>query len=247
MDTLTGVPTVNVKEALSEKQYEEMIHYSEKCRLSIFSAWSEENKALVKRIIHACEKTLRFFSEWIKSQNVQSQMIYELGCLRGVISSISHVIYCEQKKEEIASLDHEYRSKLQYVNHLVDIVKILDKEGSLSHTDLCQKLRMNQSTLSEAMKKILAESVITSTISGKYKVYSLTDQGRHYARYIKSIKAPFQLSDDSSEEKNDSKFFSSETNSIITNNNQQNEKVALYEGDKACVKSMHSLHCFLEV
>lgn len=230
MNTLTGGPTVNVKEALSEERFEELITYSEKSRLGLLSAWSAENKTLVKKIINICEKTLRYFSMWIKSQSIQNQMIYELGFLKGTVSSLSHAIYCEQKKEEAAA---DYRSRLQYISHLADIVKVLEKEGSLSHSDLAQKLMMKQPTLSEAMKKILMENVITTTTSGKYKVYSLTDQGRHYAQYLKTLKATTQIMSYSSEEKNDSKYIREEFDPVITNNNKQDERAALYEGDKA--------------
>ena len=230
MNTLTGGPTVNVKEALLEKQYKELVDYSEKSRLRLLAAWSADNKPIVKKIINACEKTLRIFSEWIRKQNIESQMIYELGYLKGTVSSIRHVLFCEQKEEEAA---FDYRSKLQYINHLADIVSVLEKEGSLSHSDLSQKLMMNQSTLSEAMKKILVENVISSTTSGKYKVYSLTDQGRHYAKYLKSLQTTSQLSEKTTEEKNIVLHIKAEYDPVITNNNKQEEKNALYEGDKA--------------
>ena len=184
MNISSKVQTLDVKEALTHKEYDKITDYFKQSRYELFAAWSEGNRALVKKYISLLENVMRRISFLMKSLDKFGHMIYEMGCLTGAISSISHVLYCAQKEEDSVAA---YRSKLQYINHLSEIVKALDKEGPMSHTDLSAKLKMNVSTLSEAMKKVLAEDVIVSTISGKYKVYSLTDRGRHYAKYLKTL------------------------------------------------------------
>lgn len=200
MNTSMGVPTINLKEALAEQKNEELIHYSKKSRNKLLAAWNDDNKTLVRKLIGSYESVLNRFSRWITSLDMFSRMIFELGCLQGMVSCISHVLYCEKKQEEA---DTAYKGRLQYITHLSDIVKTLANEGSLSHTDLSKRLQMKPSTLSEAMKKIMIEDVVASTTSGKYRVYSLTDKGIHYAKYLKTVDTKSSLSSDAVWEKID--------------------------------------------
>lgn len=191
MDTSMGAPTINLKEALAERKNEELINYSKKGRYKLLAAWNDDDKSLVRKLIGSYESVLNRFSKWIASLDISSRMIFELGCLQGMVSGISHVLYCEKRQEEA---DVAYKGGLQYITHLSEIVKIIEKEGPLSHTDLSKKLQIKQSTLTEAMKKILIEDVVTSTTSGRYRVYSLTDKGLHYAKYLKSVDKKTELS-----------------------------------------------------
>ena len=191
MNTSMDVPTINLKEALAAQKNEELINYSKKGRNKLLAAWNDDDKSLVRKLIGSYESVLNRFSKWIASLDIASRMIFELGCLQGMVSGISQVLYCEKRQEEAAVA---YKGGLQYVTHLSEIVKILEKEGPLSHTDLSKKLQMKQSTLTEAMKKILIEGVVTSTTSGRYKVYSLNDKGLHYAKYLKSVDKKTELS-----------------------------------------------------
>ena len=146
MNTSTGVPQVKMKEALIEKKYEELADYSNQNIFTLLSAWSSDNISLVKKLISGYENTLRFITRWLKDKDEINQMVFELGRLQGVVSGIKHVLYCEKRKEEAAT---EYQNRLQYITHLSEIVKVLDKEGSLSHSDLSEKLHIKQPTLSE--------------------------------------------------------------------------------------------------
>ena len=56
----------------------------------------------------------------------------------------------------------------------------------MTHSEICQNLGLKESTLSEIMKKSASTNLILSTKAGKYKLYRLSDNGRHLSRQLRT-------------------------------------------------------------
>ena len=57
--------------------------------------------------------------------------------------------------------------------------------GSLSQTQMCEMLSLQASTLSEALKKVRMTNLIQASPYGKYKLYSLTEDGQRYSQTLR--------------------------------------------------------------
>jgi len=109
------------------------------------------------------------------------KMIFEIGRLYGTMELSSRI--CYEKKQD--SQVYEAGLSVCGIKHFDEIVSMLDKRKQLTQTDLCSILKMKSSALSECMKKILATEMVVGRRSGKYKVYSLSDDGLRYARVLR--------------------------------------------------------------
>ena len=167
--------------ALTEEKYNEIINYAQQKRAQMFSAINDGDKQRLNTICRKNVPVIRRILNWLKTQDVKMQAAYEMGCLHGSIMCMEQVMYTKSIEERIES---EHEDKFRYIHHLDKIIKVLYSNGPQSHTDLSKVFQMNPSTLTETMKNILPENLILVSTSGKYKVYSLSDKGRHYAQSI---------------------------------------------------------------
>ena len=104
--------------------------------------------------------------------------IFEIGCLYGLMQLSSQICY-EKKKDARA---FETALSMYSIKHFNDVVAALSENGQLTHSQLCWKLNIKASTLSECMKKVLMTGLVERTRVGKYKVYTLSDDGLRYSK-----------------------------------------------------------------
>lgn len=109
--------------------------------------------------------------------------IYKIGQLRGAILAYSHSEY-EKKRDEYVWNDAS--EAYSNIKHFDEVILYLGKKRSSNHTDLSRDLDMQESTMTECMKKILSTDYVTSSRVGRYKVYKLTDNGIRYFGLLKS-------------------------------------------------------------
>ena len=84
------------------------------------------------------------------------------------------------------------RSKLLGTKHLDEVVRALSAHCSLSQTQLGELLDLQASTLSETLKKVRKTGLVQASPYGKYKMYSLTEEGQRYSEGLqrKSLYTP---------------------------------------------------------
>lgn len=110
--------------------------------------------------------------------NDLEQLFFEMGCLYGLMQLSSHICY-EKKKDYRIS---ESAVSFSRIKHFDDIISSLEDGQELSHAQLGERLNLNASTLTECMKKVMRTNMIQKRRSGKYILYSLSDNGLRYAR-----------------------------------------------------------------
>ena len=108
-----------------------------------------------------------------------------MGAFLGSIESYGNILY--EKKNEQLVIDRIYKEG-HTIKYLDNIVRLLENHGGLTHAELCKYLMLKTSTLSEAIKKVKEAGVINIHSSGKYKIYSLSDIGIRYGKYLRNQK-----------------------------------------------------------
>lgn len=184
MEIASNKETINMKTASSEEKYNELMNYAQQKRTQMFSAINDGDKQRLNTICRKNMPIIRRILNWLKTQDAKMQAAYEMGCLHGSIMCMEQVMYTKSTEERIES---EYEAKFRYIQHLDEIIKVIYSNGPQSNIDLSKALQMNPSTLAETMKNILPENLLLVSTSGKYKVYSLSDKGRHYVQRVFKI------------------------------------------------------------
>ncbi len=163
---------------LTEGENGEIVSYVEDQRQKIYLTWSNGNAAkraaLLKIQSAAMHETYQFLR-----RNIKEYALFSLGTLWGTIESFEFLSYSSrQEKWAEARLLKESGS----VRHLEEIVRELESHGPMYHGELCKRLGMNAPTLTEAMKKVTETGFVRAETFGKYKLYSLTDDGIRYGQ-----------------------------------------------------------------
>ena len=119
--------------------------------------------------------------------------IFAIGQLKGVIRACAHLDY---EKKSDARVWKDTEKHYSSIKHLDKIIEYVDRRNGVSHTDLAEKLGMQPSTLTECMKRIAETNLIRDSRSGKYKIYTLSDDGRRYALSLKQKKKSLENNSD---------------------------------------------------
>ncbi len=176
-------PELDFEDLYQKEQYEKLI-------------WlSGENENLLRRLgrdasPEALRKTLRLgtllLSYFERSIQLQKALyaVFCLGKLKGRLESLN-----EQRFSQEQAQMTQARAQLSTTKYLDQIVSLLELRGAMSQTELCEKLNLQKSTLSEALKRIRETHMVQAQLCGKYKVYSLTDQGVGYAALLRRNKS----------------------------------------------------------
>ena len=124
--------------------------------------------------------TLDDFKEKVIANDEERSMLFEAGRLYGTMELSSRICYEKEKDSQI----YETGLSICGIKHFDEIIRLLDSRKELTQSEMCLILKMKPSALSECLKRILATDMIASRRSGKYKVYSLSDDGLRYARML---------------------------------------------------------------
>lgn len=173
-----------LKYALASETYDPIIDSANQEKFMLLAAWTDQDLPLLRRRISGLQPVFL----WIKrllglEDNKRTLMIYRLGYLAGVVGGLNHVLYCDSQMKEAERVHKEILCDIKYARAIVCWLGI---SGGMSHADLEEKLDFNRdSDASEALNRLVEENIINVTVSGSYKVYSLTDRGMWYFKYLK--------------------------------------------------------------
>lgn len=171
-------------ELFQAEEFEKLIKYAETNQKSLNTYWQNKSLEDVQLFLKYATSKLSFFENFIQSC-VQQFSAFKIGKLMGAVESYGKIIY--EKEQDRLVVDRLYEEG-HTVKYLDDIVKLLESHGGLTHAELCEHLSLKTSTLSEAMKKVLATGIVDFRSAGKYKIYSLTEEGIRYGKYIRNQK-----------------------------------------------------------
>ena len=172
-----------LKQAIELENYDEIINYANQEKLLMLAAWNDQNMPVVKQRV----STLQLFIHQVKrllglKDTKRDLMLYEMGYLAGIAGGLSHILHYQNKMEEAAKI---YNDRLSDVKYASTIVSWLGLSGCISQIDLEEKLNSMDSDVSKSLCKLFEEDLVSVTVSGNYKMYSLTDRGLWYFKYLK--------------------------------------------------------------
>lgn len=167
-------PEIDFEELFQEKQYDKLICIAEENinlvrKLSVGSSADD-----LLRSVNLGISILSYFERSIQ-QSKDFLSLFLLGKLKGRLETLNEQHYNLQQ-DSIA----EATGRMAYTKYLDQIVSLLEMWGSMTQSELCERLDLQKSTLSEALKKVRETQLVAVHSMGKYKVYSLTDEGIRY-------------------------------------------------------------------
>ena len=167
-------PEIDFEELFQGKQYDKLICLAEENinlirKLSVGSSADD-----LLRSVNLGISILSYFERSIQ-QSKDFLSLFLLGKLKGRLETLNEQHYNLQQ-DNIA----EATGQMAYTKYLDQIVSLLEMWGSMTQSELCERLDLQKSTLSEALKKVRETQLVAVHSMGKYKVYSLTDEGIRY-------------------------------------------------------------------
>ena len=171
-----------LRESFEAEQYPELLDYSDSNRFNLFAIHADGDIDFLRKSLRLGSAILQRFSRYLQKKSEQLFAVYRLGVLSGIVECMNHILY--EEAQQLASITRHGREVL-YIKHVPQILSALEDEGTLTHSELCNRLNLKPSTLTEIMKRIAPERLFNYVSSGKYKLYSLTDDGRRYARQLR--------------------------------------------------------------
>ena len=158
---------------LVEQRNDELTAVAEDIQEQLLFDWTGEKRQEVRKELKYDSALLAYIERFLKKLDSSRHAALRLGALLGTVESLERLQY-EQNQTAWA----EARFSKEPVKHLREVVQALETHGTMTHTELSEYLKMNAPTLTEAMKKIVNTGVVQTSSIGKYKLYSLTDEGQ---------------------------------------------------------------------
>lgn len=166
---------------LKEKRFQEITDSAKNLQRQLFLDWTQDITQEFQKELLYLSAVLNYTSEGLKSKKLQFALL-SLGVLMGTVESLEELCYEKIQSEQAVN---RYHADAVTIKHLNQIVLALESHGIMTHTELSQFLNMKTSTLSEAMKRILKTGAVQADISGRYKLYALTDSGLRYGKELR--------------------------------------------------------------
>lgn len=177
-NTIWMYPELDLEELYHDGQFETLIRVAAENVDLAMSHFRQANYEVL-------EKSIRMGN--ILASNLESSIqaandlaLIAAGKLIGSIETLEKIQY--ENEQNRAAFE---QSKLLGTKHLDRIVQALATYGSLSQTQMCEILSLQASTLSEALKKVRITNLIHASPYGKYKMYSLTEDGQRYSETLR--------------------------------------------------------------
>jgi Mn-dependent DtxR family transcriptional regulator len=161
--------------------YDALIEYAENNQRYLISEWEVGDVPFLQKAVRFGMSVLHYFEQYLQ-ENAKLRSIFRLGALMGSVESFDQLLYERRQDDWISKT---YKEEVSSIKHLEDIILALEIHGIMSHSDICEYLGLKESNLSEIMKKVNLTNLISSSKSGKYKLYRLTDSGRRLGKQIR--------------------------------------------------------------
>lgn len=171
-------PELDLEELYHGGHFDEVVRVATENIGLVMSHYRNANYEVLEKSIRTANVMASYLERSI--QAVSDQALLAAGKLMGCIETLEKIQYeNEQNRAAFA------QTRLLGTKHLDRIVQILEEHGPLSQTQMCDMLNLQASTLSEALKKVRMTNLIQSSPYGKYKLYSLTEEGVRYSEALR--------------------------------------------------------------
>lgn len=174
--------SIDIAEEFSMKNYDKIIEYANGMQEELIHKWHINDSNALEHIILKSRNMLNYWTDSIIKKRLWVALI-RCGAWIGTLETIEKSIY---EKSMDKWLQKRTLKRISAVKNLPEIMQLLEIKGIMTHGELVEELKLNHSsTLTEIMKKIAELDLITSSKSGKYSLYSLTDAGVRYAKLLR--------------------------------------------------------------
>lgn len=177
-NTTRMYPELDLEELYHGGHFEKVVEVATQNIDLVMSHYRNANYEVLEKSIRVASVMASYLERSV--QAVSDQALIAAGKLMGCIETLEKIQYeNEQNRAAFA------QTRLLGTKHLDRIVQILEEYGSLSQTQMCEMLELQASTLSEILKKVRLTNLIQSSPYGKYKLYSLTEEGVRYSEALR--------------------------------------------------------------
>lgn len=180
-NTIWMYPELDLEELYRNDQFETLIRVAAENTDLAMSHFRQANYEVLEKSIRLCSILASSLEGSI--QAVSEHALIAVGKLIGSIETLEKIQYENEQNRAVFE-----QSKLLGTRHLDRVVQLLATYGSLSQTQMCEMLSLQASTLSEVLKKVRMTNLIQSSPYGKYKLYSLTEDGQRYSETLRRKK-----------------------------------------------------------
>lgn len=171
-------PELDLEELYLDGQFETLIQVAAENVDLVISHFRQANYEVLEKSIRICNILASNLEGSVQALN--DQALIAAGKLIGSIETLEKIQY-ENEQNRAAFT----QSKLLGTKHLDRVIQALEIYGSLSQTQMCDILALQASTLSEVLKKVRMTNLIQASPYGKYKIYSLTEEGLRYSEMLR--------------------------------------------------------------
>lgn len=176
-NTVWMYPELDLEELFHNGHFESLIRVATANIELVMSHFRNTNYAVLEKSIRMANILASSLEGSI--QTASEQALIATGKLIGSIETLEKIQYHNEQNR--AAFE---QSKLLGTKHLDKVVQALAYHGTLSQTELCEILELQASTMSEVLKKVRMTNLIQSSPYGKYKLYSLTEEGQRYSENL---------------------------------------------------------------
>ncbi len=184
-NALWAHPELDFEELYREERFEDLIQTTVENVDLVMSHFRHANYAMLEKSIRMGNLQAAALTDVLHT--AKERALIAVGKLIGSMEALERIQYeNEQNRAAFA------RSKLLGTKHLDEVVRALSAHCSLSQTQLGELLDLQASTLSETLKKVRKTGLVQASPYGKYKMYSLTEEGQRYSEGLqrKSLYTP---------------------------------------------------------
>lgn len=182
-DVMWAAPEQTYQELFEQKEYKKIGALTEENSDMVFSLYEKKRWKELTESVRLGRLLLAQMERRMK-RTAENAAIWAAAELMGQLKLMDRIRYVKERDKRAQN-----RAKYCGTKHLNDVVFQLETHGALSQTELCEKLELQTSTMSEALKKIRQTGLVQVVPYGKYKLYSLTDQGVEYGASLRRKKA----------------------------------------------------------
>lgn len=171
-------PELDLEELYHDGHFEKVVQVATENMDLVMSHHRNANYEVLEKSIRMANVMASYLERSI--QDLSDQALIAVGKLMGCIETLEKIQY--ENEQNRAAFE---QTRLLGTKHLDRIVQALENYGSLSQSQMCEILDLQASTLSEALKKVRMTNLIQSSPYGKYKMYSLTEEGIRYGKTLR--------------------------------------------------------------
>ena len=171
-------PELDLEELYHDGHFEKVVQVAAENMDLVMSHHRNANYEVLEKSIRMANVMASYLERSI--QDLSDQALIAVGKLMGCIETLEKIQY--ENEQNRAAFE---QTRLLGTKHLDRIVQALENYGSLSQSQMCEILDLQASTLSEALKKVRMTNLIQSSPYGKYKMYSLTEEGIRYGKTLR--------------------------------------------------------------